>query len=261
VLPLLEGHYLGWPTWTWISLAVAPALLAGFAARQRRQAAGGRTPLLDLAMFRSRSFGAGMLAQLALWCGQASYFLFLGLYLQQGRGLSALGAGLVFTVLAAAYLASSSCAPALIARQGRAVVTAGALLLAGGHLASLLAVTRMDGGGPVSALVPGLVLADTGMGLCIAALTSTVLADSDPQQAGAVSGALATVQQLGNVLGVAVIGLVFFSRVGSGLADAFGACLGALAGLQMGLAFVSLLLPGRASRAVPSGGDSGSVAG
>ena len=41
------------------------------------------------------------------WCGQASFFLVLALYLQQGRGLSALHAGLVFTILAVSYLAAS----------------------------------------------------------------------------------------------------------------------------------------------------------
>jgi predicted MFS family arabinose efflux permease len=257
VLPPLEGHYLGWPTWTWLSLAAAPVLLAGFAARQRRQAAQGRTPLLDLALFRSRSFSAGMLAQLALWCGQASYFLFLGLYLQQGRGLSALGAGVLFTALAAAYLASSSWAPALIARVGRVVVTVGALLMAGGHLALLLAVTRIGSAGPALALVPGLALTGTGMGLCITALTSAVLADADPMHAGAVSGALAAVQQVGNVLGVAVIGLVFFGRLGSGMAGAFGICLALLAGLQVGLACLSRLLPGKAEVAGPTASATG----
>ena len=251
VLPLLEGHRLGWPVWTWVSLAGAPVLLAGFAGRQRRQAAAGRTPLLDLGLFSSRGFSAGMLAQLTLWCGQASYFLFLGLYLQQGRGLSALRAGLVFTVLAAAYLVSSSRAAALIARQGRAVVTEGALLLAGGHLAMLLAVARIGDGGPVVALMPGLVLVGTGMGLCITALTSIVLADAGPSRAGSVSGALSTVQQVGNAIGVAVIGLIFFGSTGAGEGGAFAACLGALAALQLGLACLSRLLPGRPAAAQP----------
>jgi MFS family permease len=68
------------------------------------------------------------------WCGQASFFLVLALYLQQGRGLSALQAGLVFTILAGAYLVASLGAPALAVRHGRRVLAAGALALASGHL-------------------------------------------------------------------------------------------------------------------------------
>ena len=38
VLPLLEGRQHGWSTWTWLSLAAAPVLLAGFVVHQRRLA-------------------------------------------------------------------------------------------------------------------------------------------------------------------------------------------------------------------------------
>ncbi len=60
------------------------------------------------------------------WCsgpGQASFFLVLALYLQEGRGLSPLHAGLVFTVLAVSYLVASMRAPALAVRYGRRVLT------------------------------------------------------------------------------------------------------------------------------------------
>ncbi|MBV8217396.1 MAG: MFS transporter, partial [Solirubrobacterales bacterium] len=80
-----------------------------------------------------RTFTAGLLTQLAFWCGQASFFLVLALYLQQGRGLSALDAGLVFTIMAVAYVAASAQAPALVLRFGRRLLAVGALVLAAGH--------------------------------------------------------------------------------------------------------------------------------
>ena len=73
---------------------------------------------MDLRLFRDRAFSAGLVTQLGLWCGQASFFLVLALYLQQGRGLDALQAGLVFTILAGAYLVASMRAPALTLRSG-----------------------------------------------------------------------------------------------------------------------------------------------
>src|SRR5689334_8221207 len=90
LLPLVEGRAHGWPLWTWLSLAAAAVLLAVFAAHQRRLASTGGAPLLDPALFADRGFSAGLLTQLVFWCGQASFFLVLALYLQMGRGLDAL---------------------------------------------------------------------------------------------------------------------------------------------------------------------------
>jgi Na+/melibiose symporter-like transporter len=132
VLPLVQGRQLGWPAWTWASLAAAPVLLGVFALHQHQLARSGGAPLIDLGLFRDQRLTAGLTTQLALWCGQASFFLVLGLYLQQGKGLDALQAGAVFTILAAAYLAASVKAPALTERFGRTLIGAGALTLAGG---------------------------------------------------------------------------------------------------------------------------------
>ena len=140
VLPLVDGRQHGWPAWTWISLAFAPLILVAFVAQQRRLARRGGAPLIDLTLFRERTFSAGLLAQLVFWSGQASFFLVLALYLQQGRGMTPLHAGLVFTILAVAYLAASLGAPALATRHGRKVLAAGAVTLASGHVLLLLAV-------------------------------------------------------------------------------------------------------------------------
>ena len=100
--------------------------------RQRRLSATGGDPLLELALFRERGFSAGIAAQLFLATAQASFFVFLALYLQQGRGLTALEAGLLFTILAVAYVAASGPAPGLTARYGRLVVGAGGVALTAG---------------------------------------------------------------------------------------------------------------------------------
>jgi predicted MFS family arabinose efflux permease len=92
-------------------------------------------------------------------------------------------------------------------------------------------------------LLPGLVLVGVGQGLCITPLTTTVLAHADPQRAGAVSGALSTMQQAGNALGVAVIGVVFFGSLSHGYGTAFMLALGGLALLLVGVAALTRLLP------------------
>ncbi|HUE28807.1 MAG TPA: MFS transporter [Solirubrobacteraceae bacterium] len=245
VLPLVEGRQHGWPAWTWVSFAASPVLLAAFAAHQRRLARRGGSPLIDATLFRHRSFSAGLLTQLAFWGGQASFFVVLALYLQQGRGLRPLPAGLVFTILAAAYLVASMLAPALTARHGRRAIGVGAVVLAAGHALLLAAVSEVGVGGSIVALAPGLLLVGTGMGLVLAPLATTILQSLEPERAGAASGMLTTMQGLGNALGVAVTGVLFFGALHGGYAHAFELAVAELAGLLLLVAGLTRLLPDR----------------
>jgi EmrB/QacA subfamily drug resistance transporter len=243
ILPLVEGRQHGWPAWTWASLAAAPALLAAFALHSRRLARRGGAPLLPAALFADRAFSAGLLTQLVFWCGQASFFLVFALYLQLGRGLDALQAGLVFTILAAAYLVASLDAPALGARLGRRLPAIGALALGAGHVLLAASVAGVGTTGPVGLLAPALALIGAGMGLVITPLTATVLAGLEPERAGAAAGALATMQQVGNALGVAITGVVFFGALGGGYGHAFGLAVLQLAGLATLVGAATRLLP------------------
>jgi MFS family permease len=243
VLPLIEGVNLHWPAWTWASLAAAPVLLAAFAAHELRQARRGRAALLDLALLRQRALAAGLATQLVFWCGQASLFLVLALYLQAGRGLDPLQAGLVFSVMAGAYLIASLRAPALTVRYGRSLAAAGALILAAGHGALLLVIAGLGVGGSVLWLAPGLLLVGGGMGLCLTALNTSVLAHATPQTAGAISGAVSTTQQVGNALGVAVTGVIFFGALRGGYGHAMVLSLAELAALLVTVAALTRLLP------------------
>jgi EmrB/QacA subfamily drug resistance transporter len=244
VLPLLEGRQHGWPAWTWLSLATAPVLLAVFVAHQRRMGRRGGSPLLDMSMFSHRSFSGGLATQLCFWAGQASFFVVLALYLQNGRGLHPLPAGLVFTILAVAYVAASMRAPTLTARYGRAVIATGALVLACGHGLLLAAVSDVGVGGSLAVLVPGLLFVGAGMGLVLAPLASTILQSLEPERAGAASGMLTTMQSVGNAIGVAVTGVIFFGALHSGYAPAFELALAELAVLLVLVAALTRLLPG-----------------
>ncbi len=243
VLPLVEGQQLGWPAWSWVSLALVLPLTAAFTLQQRRVQRAGMLPLLDRTLLTLPSFRAGMLAQLVFWCGQASFFLILALFLQQGHGLSPLAAGGVFTALALPYVVTSMRAPALAARYGRSVVTAAAGTLVAGHLLLIGTVALGGSGGSVLALLPGLGLVGIGMGLGIAPLTGGLLAALRPEQAGAAAGALATAQYVGSALGVALVGIAFFGGLSSGFAAAFEHGLWVLVGALSLVAVLSRRLP------------------
>jgi EmrB/QacA subfamily drug resistance transporter len=243
LLPLVQGRQAGWPAWAWACLAAAPVLFGLLVGYERRVARRGGKPVLDGSLFRVRAFAAGLACQLVFFAGMVSFFLVLALYLQLGRGLDALEAGLVFTILAAAYLVTSLRAAALTLRYGRTVIRVGAVTVAAGTGLLLAAVTVVGTGGSLWWLVPGLAGIGAGQGLCITPLTTTVLAHADAQRAGLVSGALSTMQQAGNALGVAVTGVVFFSALPGGYGHAFAASLLELACLPLAVAALTWLLP------------------
>ncbi|WP_433444395.1 MFS transporter [Nonomuraea sp. CA-141351] len=212
LLPLIEGREQGWPAWIWLSFALAAALFAAYG-RRRHDA-----PLIDPAMFGERAFTAGLFTQLAFTMGMSAYFLIFALYVQDGRHLDALQAGLIFIPIGAGYLAGSLLAPRLAARLGRQVIALGGLTRAAG-LAALLALVAQDR--PLGWLVPALLLDGLGMGLALAPIMSTVLARVSPRHIGSAAGVLTTTQQVGSALGVGAVGIVFYGAVADGVGPAF----------------------------------------
>ena len=253
LLPLIQGREHGWPLWTWISLAAAPAILAAFVALQRRLARRGQAGLLDMGLFAERTFSAGLGTMLALSSVQAAFFVYLAFYLQQGRGLNPLEAGLVFTILAVAYVVASGPAPKLTAERGRTVVAAGALTLLIGLVALAATVAVIGVGGPLLALVPGLVLVGAGIGLTFTPIQQTVLSHVAPDRAGAASGMLSTIQQVGFALGVAISGVVYFGAADQGIAEAFQTTLWQMALFAVEIVALTSLLPKprRGPKAIP----------
>src|ERR1700722_11112282 len=258
VLPLADGRQQGWPAWSWACLALGPVLLALFAGYLRRAGRHGRQPLLDPAVFAVRTLRVGLTVQPLFWCQQAASYLLLALFLQQGRGLAALESGGVFAVLAAGYLLTSLRAPALPVRCGRRVIPTGAVCGAVGDLLLVLAVGHWGVGGPLVALFPGLFLLGAGQGLCITPLTTTVLSHADDTRAGSVSGALSTAQQVGNAIGVAASGVVFYGLLGhgDGYATAYRWSLTEMGVLLAGVAALTFIMPRARLGAGPSAATS-----
>lgn len=175
-------------------------------------------PLIDLALFRERAVTAGLLTNLAFSMGMAAYFLIFAMYSQEGRGLDALHAGLIFTPIGAGYLAASLLAPRLAARFGRQVIAFGGLTRAVSLAVLLVAVA---GNAPIGWLLPVLAVDGAGMGLVLSPIMGTVLSRVAPHHAGGAAGALTTAQQVGGALGVGIIGIVFYNALSGGVTVAF----------------------------------------
>jgi EmrB/QacA subfamily drug resistance transporter len=242
LLPLLEGRRLDWPVWTWLSLAGAVVAALLTIVRSRAVLARGGRPLVEPEAFRSGTVRIAIACQALLFVGMASYFLVLALYLQNGRGLGALSSGAVFTLVAVPYMIGTGTQRRLAAGLGRWTVPTGAGLFAVGHLALLAAVAEEGVSGSLVDLVPGLALAGFGMGIALTALIDAAMGDVEPAYAGAVSGVLSTAQQVGNALGVAIVGMVFFGAVSGGYAHALEWSLVLLAGVTTAVAVLGTLL-------------------
>ncbi|MFJ9928456.1 MFS transporter [Streptomyces misionensis] len=250
VLPLVEGREQGWPAWTWELLVASVPLLGLFWITQRRLAARDRSPLMSPSLFHDRSFSVGVVSILVYFSVMASFFLVLALYLQEARGTSALKSGLLFIPLGLGFFLSSVQAPKFTGRLGKQVLALGALTVAVGDVALAFTADRLDTTGAVAWCIPAMVVCGYGMGLVVAPLTSLVLERVAPQYAAAASGVFSTAQEVGNALGVAIIGVVFFDvaedRPGAhGMAQAFSTSLLVQAGICVGAAALLQLLPNR----------------
>ncbi|MFJ4584695.1 MFS transporter [Streptomyces echinatus] len=209
VLPLIQGQQAGWPGWVWACFAGSAVAFGSFVVIERGLERRGGDPLVSLTLFRQRSFSLGLVLVLALYALIYSYYLALSVTLQQGLGMSALGAGLVHTPAATAFFVFSMVASRTIPRYGRRVLEIGVVILAAGYLATGLLLVSGPRITPLL-VIPTLVLQSVGGGLVITPALNTVLSRVKPESAGVASGVLSTAQQCGGALGVAVIGAVFF---------------------------------------------------
>ncbi|MGV9309733.1 MFS transporter [Nonomuraea sp. NPDC003727] len=218
LLPLIQGREWGWPWWGFAVLALSAPATAVFLLRQRRLVARGAQPILDPALLRVRAFATGLSVSVLFFGALGSFFLLLSLYLQLGAGRTALETGLVILPYAVGSIITSGIGVRFAHRAGRALLVYGALLLAASQVVLLLVVG--DGGEPSSwELAMPLFMGGLGLGLTAPSLINVVLAGVPAQDAGAAGGVLTTITQIGNALGVAVLGVVFFARLDGSLRD------------------------------------------
>ena len=97
--------------------------------------------------------------------------------------------------------------------------------------------------GSLVALTPGLVLVGAGMGLVLAPLAGIILQSLDTDREGAAYRMLTTMQNVGNTLGVAITGVIFFGALHAGYAKAFELSVSQLAVLLLAVAALTRLLP------------------
>ena len=207
VYAFIHAATAGWSAGsTLLAFAAAALLLAGFVLWEARGAA---QPLLPLHLLRDRVRGGGYLTMLLLPAAMYGMFFFVTQYLQNVLGYSPLRTGFAFLPLAVLIFVGARTAPRLVPRLGaRPFLVGGPLLL----LTGLLLLTRIDATTAyASGILPSMALFGAGAGMTMAPLSITILAGVRPEESGAASGTLQTMQQAGGALGTAVLLTVFTS--------------------------------------------------
>lgn len=243
LVPLTEGHALGWPTWTWIVLAAAAVLgVATYLVEQRAERRG-EVPLLPPSLLRLPSMWRGLAMILPYSIGFGAFMFVFALTVQDGLHADALTGGVAILPMAVLFLAGSVVSPRLIGRFGR-----GALAVGGGTQAvglALLIAVIVTGWPNVSLLdlAGPLALIGAGQSLLFTGLFRVVLADVPQHMGGVGSGALITLQQSGLALGVATLGSLYLALAPNGTAHAFAAAVGIQLAIVLLLALTSRALP------------------
>jgi MFS family permease len=175
--------------------------------------------------------------------------------MQMGLGWSPLKAGLTGVPFSIAVsTAAGLSVQKLVPRFGRKVLQAGALAFAAGVLLYVWEAGRYGLAITAWQMALPLVVMGLGMGLIVAPLTDAVLSEVPREHAGAASGLINTVQQMGNALGLGLVSVVFFGVIGDHLAparigpahvDGFRHALGWVAAVMGAIFLLMFALPKR----------------
>ncbi|MFE0454771.1 MFS transporter [Streptomyces sp. NPDC058914] len=212
-VPLVLGQEEDWPLWSWLSLTAGAVLFALFCGYESRLARRGGAPLIAPRVLRHPGMGLAVLRVMAVMAVNGGFLFVLTLHVQGGLGHSALRAGLTFAPTAVVFGAVGLTWRRWPAAWQRALTPAGFALTALSVAAVGLAFKGGDHGG---AWIYG-AYAGVGVGLALAfsPTLTRALAGVRPEDAADASGLLATVTQLGQLIGVAVFGTLFLNRLES----------------------------------------------
>lgn len=222
VFPLIEGRAYGWPLWSFALMAAALPATVAFVLWERRLAARGRPQLLNYSLITNPNYLLGLLITTVFASGIPAMFMVISLTVQIGFGFTPLQSGLINTPFSVGVMLVSIFVGRLGQRFLRGRIAVGALILVAGITGLNLALRGVTDTVTHLMVVPPLFFAGMGLGLAFSGLFQSVLASVPPRDAGAGAGALQAFQQIGGALGVAIVGQIFFTLLGSDLAAGVG---------------------------------------
>lgn len=207
-LALSRAHVWGWTSPAAIGcIAYAAFGAALFVAWERRIG----FPVIDLSLFRNRTFLFSVLAAVLYFCASYALVFIVPLVAQSQLHRSGLQAGLLLVPVFALNIVLAPLSGALSDRiPARYLSTGGAVVFTCG----LLALALLPAHPSVLQLTLALVLAGAGTAVFTQPNNNTIMGSAPRERRGVAAGILATARTSGQLLGIAVSGAIYFARIG-----------------------------------------------
>ncbi|WP_258234209.1 MFS transporter [Brevibacterium oceani] len=179
---------------------------------ERRYARLGRPPMVDLDLFRIRSFSNGSIIITLYFLGVTSVWVLVAMYMQQGLGHSALAAGMIGLPAALLSAVSADVSGRFVFQIGRRLVVWGIVTCLVGLIATIAVVLLLSQGiGSEWWMLLTLAFIGTAQGMVISPNQTLTLQEVPLKYAGSSGGVLQTGQRIGTSMGLAIMTALAFS--------------------------------------------------
>jgi EmrB/QacA subfamily drug resistance transporter len=209
VYALIEGPRFGWTSPQTLGLLLVSVVVFTIFVWWERRAA---DPMVKLELFRIRNFWVATVIGLAVPFGLFGLFFPMTIFLQGALGMSPLEAGLTMMPMSLMLMFVAPLSGRLSDRIGaRWILTTGITLVTVGIL---LMTSQVSAATNWQSLLPALLVMGSGMGMTFAPMTAAAMSQVPPRISGSASGILNTSRNIGQLLGIAVLGSLLQSRLG-----------------------------------------------
>jgi EmrB/QacA subfamily drug resistance transporter len=204
---LIETNDHAWTSTVVLSMfAVAALFLALFVLLEKHQ----RIPMLDLSLFRNRTFAGANTAMLLVGLAMFGIFFFNSLFVQNILGFSAIQTGATFLPMTVLIILVAPLAGRVSDKVGpRWLMGAGMVLLS----IALLLFGRLQADSTFWAILPGLLVGGFGMAITMAPTTSAAMGSVPVDKAGVGSAVINSMRQIGGSVGIAVMGALVATQL------------------------------------------------
>jgi DHA2 family methylenomycin A resistance protein-like MFS transporter len=168
-----------------------------------------------VSLFLRPAFAAANIAALIVFFSFVGAIVYFSAFFQQVQGHSPMSAGVDVSAIGVAFAVASPLSGRLVGRVGPLMPMLAGLSIAGGATLGLL---RLGAHTPISAIWWNFALLGAGIGMCLTPMTQTALSAVDASRAGMASAVHNALRQVGQVFGVAVLGLLVYAHLSAGSA-------------------------------------------